>query len=185
MADPKAMTGFSKLRDVWERQVGESEQAYRAFALYRDMGDERSHAKLQTETGKNRRVIEKWSHRDHWIFRVKKYDEMVEEVRSIAIAQKKKEMMVRQARLGENMQLKASEGLDSLEVQALSAHEVAKLAEVGVKIERQAYGEHDESSAGNLGVQIVFNGPAPSWAPTGTDSVAVIVDEDKQLTEGL
>ena len=38
--------------EVWERQEGETAQAFQAFAAYRDMGAERSLAKVAQKVGK-------------------------------------------------------------------------------------------------------------------------------------
>ena len=41
----------------WERQKGESEKAYEAFAAYRDMGPERSITKVSQSLNKTRTLI--------------------------------------------------------------------------------------------------------------------------------
>ena len=43
--------------DLWERQKGESAQAYEAFVLYRDLGAERSHVKVAQQLGKSLSLI--------------------------------------------------------------------------------------------------------------------------------
>ena len=49
--------------ELWERQDGETAQAFQAFAEYRDMGAERSLAKVAQKLGKSKPLMERWSSR--------------------------------------------------------------------------------------------------------------------------
>ncbi len=55
---------------AWSRQEGESARAFEAFALYRDMGPERSLAKVGRGLGKSRGLMERWSSAHDWVDRV-------------------------------------------------------------------------------------------------------------------
>lgn len=61
-------------RDPWERQPGESRQAYANFVIYRDIGPSRSLAKAASETGKNRTTLSDQSAKYRWQDRVDAYD---------------------------------------------------------------------------------------------------------------
>ena len=58
----------------WERQDGESAQAFEGFALYRDMGAERSLAKVAQKLGKSKALMERWSVRWQWGQRAEAWD---------------------------------------------------------------------------------------------------------------
>ena len=47
--------------DLWERQPGESAQAYEAFAIYRDMGSNRSLRVVAEQLSKSDTLIKRWS----------------------------------------------------------------------------------------------------------------------------
>jgi hypothetical protein len=64
----------------WEKQPGESEKAYEAFSLYRDMGPSRSLAKVGQALGKSTALMERWSSQHDWQDRVESLrvrDEMI------------------------------------------------------------------------------------------------------------
>ena len=80
------------LRDpIWQRQKGESEQAYEAFSLYRDLphgaaisGKQslgpmpRSGVRVGQELGKSATLLERWSSRWQWVHRAEAYDRHLE-----------------------------------------------------------------------------------------------------------
>jgi len=55
--------------ELWERQPGESPEAFEAFALYRDMGIERSTAKVGRRLGKSKTLMDRWSSDHGWVMR--------------------------------------------------------------------------------------------------------------------
>jgi len=59
---------------TWGQQANESEPAYAAFKVYRDMGVSRSLRKAASEVGKARTLIERWSSRHRWGKRVATWD---------------------------------------------------------------------------------------------------------------
>jgi hypothetical protein len=60
--------------EPWERLDGESVQAFEGFALYRDMGVERSLAKVAARLGKSKALMDRWSARDRWVARADSWD---------------------------------------------------------------------------------------------------------------
>jgi hypothetical protein len=58
----------------WERQPKESPEAWEAFALYRDMGVERSTAKVGRALGKSTDLMDRWSRNHSWVARCMAYD---------------------------------------------------------------------------------------------------------------
>ena len=72
------MAGNSTPQDFtpapWERQIKESPEAWEAFALYRDMGAERSTEKVGKALGKSWDLMQRWSSTHSWVARVLAYD---------------------------------------------------------------------------------------------------------------
>jgi hypothetical protein len=65
---------FMKL-EPWERQPGESDPAWAAFLVYRDLpASARSIARVVSDTGKSRSLIAGWSSKWDWPARAKEYD---------------------------------------------------------------------------------------------------------------
>lgn len=68
---------------VWERQEGESREAYEAFSLYRDMGADGGKRSLQAvsnELSKSLTLMKRWSASYNWIERARAYDFHVEDL---------------------------------------------------------------------------------------------------------
>jgi len=64
----------SQESEPWERQPGESLQAYEAFKLYRDNGANRSARAVGQQLAKSWSLISRWSSRNHWVRRAAQYD---------------------------------------------------------------------------------------------------------------
>lgn len=60
--------------ELWERQPEESARAFQAFAAYRDMGAERSTAKVARALGRTKALCDRWSSRWGWVARVDAWD---------------------------------------------------------------------------------------------------------------
>lgn len=66
---------------LWERQEGETDKAYEAFALYRDMGASRSVRDVAQKLGKSATLISRWSSANNWVERVSAWDDQEDERR--------------------------------------------------------------------------------------------------------
>lgn len=60
--------------NAWDRQRGESAQAYEGFSLYRDMGLARSLHKVCDRVGKTYSLISRWSSKWRWGERARAWD---------------------------------------------------------------------------------------------------------------
>lgn|SRR5262249_55232137 len=67
--------------NLWDKRAEESEQAFAAFVMYRDMGAERSTAKVGQRLGKSRTLMDRWSARHQWVERAHAYDKRQDRVR--------------------------------------------------------------------------------------------------------
>jgi hypothetical protein len=59
---------------IWERQDSDTDRAWEAFEIYRQMGTHRSYQKVAAQLGKSRILIERWARRDNWQMRVLAWD---------------------------------------------------------------------------------------------------------------
>src|SRR5215211_3673678 len=92
---------------AWEQQPGESARAYEAFALYRDMGPDRSLAKVAQMLGKSKTLLSRWSSEHAWVDRVKALearDEMLRrEAAENALRQQAEELGEMEAEIRRNI----------------------------------------------------------------------------------
>ena len=61
----------------WERQKGESAQAFEAFFLYLEMGADRSIRAVSQELGKSKTLIDRWSRTHNWVERCRAWDNQI------------------------------------------------------------------------------------------------------------
>jgi hypothetical protein len=113
MRERKTRPGNSELPGVqnptgefWYRLPGESWQAYRAFACYRDLGRGRTQKKVARYLydGKNIRHIEHWSTKHQWLNRVEAFDANEEFERMIMLRERRYQWIVEDLEATEIMQ---------------------------------------------------------------------------------
>lgn len=60
--------------NIWNKQPKETKKAFEAFKLYRDMGFERSQAKVAKKLGKSTQLMSRWSRKYKWVKRAAAWD---------------------------------------------------------------------------------------------------------------
>ena len=156
---------------AWDRQTGETNRAYAAFLLYRDMGPLRSLRKaadrfynIKSESKQHQFL--RWSTANNWVARCEAWD--MEEERDRVTRQRE------EIRLMDDRQSKYGKGIQEIamsNVYAITGHiakdrkgklinatinieEARKLFETGLKAERIARGEVTEISERKHGGEI-------------------------------
>lgn len=141
----------------WERQPGEGDKAFEAFILYRDAGPGRSATIVAEALHKSATMIHRWQGQWKWVERASKWDDEADRL------QRERDQVERQAArmkmVDENIQLgrafktMVAKGLRTYDnpelprgrkVESLTPSELARFAEVGVRIEREARGDTPE-----------------------------------------
>lgn len=137
--------------EPWERQEGETSKQFEAFVIYRDMGEERSLQKVANQLAKSRQLLTRWSSANNWVERCRAWDN--EQDRLLRLEQLKdiKKMRKRHADTGTLMVAVAQKALKKMidpETKQLkddvTANEIARLVEVGSKLERLSRGDTSE-----------------------------------------
>lgn len=153
-------------RMPWEREEGESDPAWQAFRIYRDLGLVRSTAKVRDEVKKNLRLIHRWSSAHHWRERVEAWDceqdRVIRAENLLAI----RTMQRRHATAGRFMMSRGLQRLQRIPTDVLYPSLCLKLIDLGCRLEARSNGEpeehlrHDLSTRpGDPSVQyIVFGG---------------------------
>lgn len=121
---------------LWERQRGESAQAYEAFDLYLKMGTERSCRRVAQELSKSDTIIRRWSSAWSWQKRVWAYDnELEKEAWKRAVAEHKA-MFERHIEVALQLQDKALKALDNLSTEEMTAKDIKECLKTATDLER-------------------------------------------------
>ncbi|WP_406172111.1 hypothetical protein [Streptomyces sp. NBC_00996] len=127
--------------EPWERQSGESPQAFEAFAAYRDLGPVRSLTKAARELDKSRTLLGRWSRQYAWVMRASAYDREQDRVFLAEQQQARRDIARRHAKLAQAFLGKAVARLQGLDPRELSPGELLRYFQVAAEIERRAAGE--------------------------------------------
>lgn len=133
----------------WERQKGESAQAYEAFSIYLGMGAERSLSAVAQKLSKSLPLIKRWSREKEWQERIRAYDNDIEkQARKKAIADRKA-MTKRHIGIAMQLQKKALEALDRLLVEDMTPKDIKEYIKMATDLERLNRTLEEENSKDN------------------------------------
>lgn len=130
--------------ELWERQQGETPRAYEAFAVYRDMGANRSINKTAQQLTKNRTTIAEWSSKYEWVKRVAAWDAEQDRIARQQQVEDIKKMRKRHADLATAMLVKAAKALQRIPDDDIKASDVSRMVETASKLERLSRGDTSE-----------------------------------------
>ena len=163
-------------KESWQRQKGESAQAYEAAKLYFELRAERSLAAVRQKLGKSKALIERWSRRWNWPERARDYDEHADEFREDELQKSRakeaqiwierdRELRERFFQLGEVIVAKAERMVREFPERSITRHEshegkavtinvrpnhtlqgLAQILGVGAELQRLAVGIHPGST---------------------------------------
>lgn len=132
----------------WERQEGETPKPYEAFCIYRDMGTERSQAKVAEKCGKSGSLIGRWSTSYNWVERAAQWDDEQERIEREAAQREQakaiREMRKRHADLANAMLIKAAKALKKIPDEEIRAGDVSRMVDIASKLERISRGDVGE-----------------------------------------
>lgn len=127
---------MSKTDKPWERQKGESEQAFEAFVIYRDLGLKRSNHEVCEKLSKSRQLITRWKSRYGWDERARAYDNELERQAHAEAVKDLKEMTKRHTKIAIQMQRKALEALEKLSVEDMTPRDIKEYIKIATELER-------------------------------------------------
>lgn len=140
----------------WERQKGESAQAFEAFSTYLEMGADRSIRAVGQKLDKSRQQIGKWSSTWNWQERVRAYDnELEKEARRKAVADRKN-MVDRHIGIAMQLQKKALQALKDLSVEDMTPKDIKEYIKMATDLERlnRTLEEETEKGKGDGSAQL-------------------------------
>ena len=150
----------------YEKREDEGPEAFEAFARYRDMGADRSHAKVANELGKATQLMSRWASAHQWRKRCHAYDREMDRREQVGKLKGVEDMRRRQTRIALELQELGSLELKKMLVDAkthakagtLEQGLVMKLIDLGSKLERLNRGEPGEIIQSNAGEPIDYSG---------------------------
>jgi hypothetical protein len=152
----------SRFVEEWERQQGEPPRAWKAFVIYRDMGDDRGVVKVRDVAGGiyKHSTLLGWAEKFRWVERARAWDNYVDRRRQAAFLKEQEEMARRHITTGRKLQdvglSYVDERLEDPEVRAkeMSAASALRFIDTGVALERKGMGVDDEQKQADLNVQV-------------------------------
>lgn len=123
---------------IWEKQSGESAQAFEAFRIYRDLGSKRSVSAVYTELSKSRQLISRWKQKFDWDKRTAAYDKAIEDEARKEAVKSLKDMLERHIDISIKLQKKALEALSKIKSEELSPRDIREFIKLAAELERQS-----------------------------------------------
>lgn len=133
----------------WERQKGESEKAYEAFAAYRDLGAKRTTVAVAEKLQKSDTLIRRWKDRWDWKERVRAYDNDLEKEARAKVVKDRKAMTERHIGIAMQLQKKALEALNSLDVEDMTPKDIKEYIKMATDLERLNRTLEEENGKGS------------------------------------
>ena len=127
----------------WERQDGETPKQFEAFALYRDMGEERSLSKVGKQLSKSTQLMSRWSAANNWVERCTAWDREQDRIARQKQIRDIKNMRKRHQGMANAMIQTAAKGLKHImeNPEDMKPNDIARLVEVASKLERISMGD--------------------------------------------
>lgn len=129
---------------AWTRQEGESATNYEAFCVYRDMGNERSLAKVGEKLCKSTALMERWSAKFNWVERVTAWDVEADRQATEKLLKDIANARARQRKQALKMQVKGLELLKEIRPGDAKLSEIVSLLKLGMEQERICMGDVGE-----------------------------------------
>jgi hypothetical protein len=152
MSDDTIQNEQDQSIQLWEKQIGESDKAFNAFVVYRDLPGLRTYQKAADKLGCSHTNVRQWASRWVWKNRVDAFDRFADEEDRYAMAKNRLEMRKRHANIGMTLQSLAVRGIQELQAKVaagtplgLEPAELSKFLDVGARMEARAYGEDRDS----------------------------------------
>lgn len=179
----------------WERQTGETPRDYAKFCAYRDMNTAekatirtRSLAQCAKDIGLSLVHLKAVSAKNNWVSRCAEYDAYLDEKARAQNEAEIIEMRKNHALLASQMIKKAAKRLLTIPEDDITASDIVRLVDVGVKIERLSRGESTENKQISGEAKITHQGEVKLKSP-GDLNLSGLSDEElaelEQLLEKL
>lgn len=121
----------------WERQKGESAQAFEAFLVYLQMGPKRTITAVGKRLVKSRNLIDRWKERWNWPERVRAWDNHLQQEAKKAAITEVRNMTRRHITMAQQIQNAAMLALKELGSDMVNPKNFAAIVKLATELERQ------------------------------------------------
>ena len=138
---------MSRKREIiepWERQPGETEKAYEAFLVYKNLGPGRTIKAVSEKLRKSYDLFRRWKKRYDWDSRVEAFDRENERAEQLRIQSERAQMVKRHIKLGLAVQGKAIKALEAMDPDELKPGAIRDFLRFGVSLEKETRADVDE-----------------------------------------
>ena len=168
----------------WERQTGESEKAFEAFVVYRDLGQDRTITAVGKRLAKSRNLIDRWKEKYNWSERVRLYDNELEKRAMAKAVKERKAMTERHIKLAMQMQKKALEALQALNKKDMSPWDIKEYIKIATEIERLNRTDSSEKNDGIVKTESEFETSTLNLSMLSNNELEVLNElADKIITK--
>ncbi|MED4588104.1 phage terminase small subunit-related protein [Priestia flexa] len=112
------------MKPLYERQEGESKQAFEGFTIYRNLGLTRKLKDVGKKLGKNHSLVKHWSSQHNWVERAEAFDEEMDKRAILENAQLRKQMIKEHAEVSRKLLLKVKAAVEHIRPETLSPYEI-------------------------------------------------------------
>ena len=156
-------------RNPWDQLPEESTKAFHAFALFRDMGWERSVGKVVNQCRKSSSLIYRWSAAYRWSERAQAWDEFQDQLGQEQSVRTRMEMNKVTLTIAQTMQTKVMQGYEALQTVrtvkdpitneekpqlAVKPGELRQMLETSYKLSKDLLGKADEDQVAKI--EVIF-----------------------------
>lgn len=138
VAQKKKDDVLAELAFVWDRQLGESVPAHRAFLFYLAMGTSRRVSDLIESIAHMPHTVRKWATAFQWRMRAEKYDEYQAIMLQKELDDEVLAMKVRHMRMGDELQKRGISIIKATEVEGSQVRDGLSMIRTGHDIELNA-----------------------------------------------
>jgi hypothetical protein len=122
---------------AWERQHGEPTKGHTAFRIYRDLPATRRNLEaVAVEVGTSYRTVRRWAERWDWRRRAEAWDDACHNIEDQERLEAIRAMHATHRQAGRAAVLKALEALGKVDPEAMPIGVIARLLDLGAKLER-------------------------------------------------
>lgn len=132
----------------WERQPGETEKAYEAFLIFKNLGPGRTFKAVSDRLQKSYTLIRRWKERGNWESRAAEYDRENERKEQIATQKARKKMIERHIKIGTSLQGKALQALEAISPEEMKPQDIERFLQFGTKLESESRAKQATKQAG-------------------------------------
>lgn len=135
-----------EVRNPWEKQHGESKQAFAAFSVYRDLGICRTIPIVSEKCNKTASLLYHWSSKWNWAERAEAYDKNVAEEARKLLIQERADAARQNLKIAKALKGKALEALKGLKPSKLSSSGIKDFLRLAADLEHQSLYGHSSDN---------------------------------------